>query len=382
MVKTENTGPAPGYQNGGLIQAMRVNSGRQFELDSAKGLAIFFMIAVHCLEVFAKNNIIDRNPYGATVEFLGSFTSATVFMILLGTGIVYSKRSQPGQLLKRGLGLLAAGYLLNLARGFLPMLVKWQMSGSDEWIPYLVIEPFLVDILQFAGLAFILFSLMKKLRLKPAAYVGVLIGFEVLNILLQNYGFYFHDILDYKNPDFYLAAFTGLFWGTSELSSFPFLSWIFYPVAGYLFGEFLIRQEEDRKKRLYLVLLAASAMVFAAAIWLCRYFGIDYGWDTDAAFYHHMVLGNVVFGSCAFLLISLVFFIQRFLPGFVRNTLSRWSKNITEIYFIQWVLIGWTAIAAGYNRWGVLPTVLVTLGVLLISDGLAWLFLKFKTRTG
>ena len=84
------------------------------------------------------------------------------------------------------------------------------------------------------GPDFYFFGLMKNLKLKPVAYVRVLIGFENLNILLQKYGFYFHYIMNYQNPGYYLAAFTGLFWGTSELSSFPFfpgfftLSWDIY----------------------------------------------------------------------------------------------------------------------------------------------------------
>ena len=358
----------------------KINGGRQYELDSARGLAILFMIAVHCLEAFSNNNTIDRSPYGIIVEFLGSFTSATVFMILLGVGIIYSKNAKPGLLFKRGVILIAIGYLLNLARGFLPMLLSWKMSGSAEWIPYLMIEPFRIDILQFAGLTFIFFGLMKKINLKPAAYVGVLVGFEILNILLQKYGFYFHDIMDYQNPGYYLAAFTGLFWGTSELSSFPFLSWIFYPILGYLFAEYLIKQDESTKKRLYTGVLAASALIFTAVFLLCRYFGIDYGWDTDPAFYHHTVLGNLVFGLAAFLLISVVFFINRYLPGLIKKTLTRWSRNVTQIYFIQWVLIGWIGVVTYYNLFGTFKTVVVTLIVLVISDGMAVLYSKVKER--
>ena len=356
----------------------RINSGRQHELDFAKAMAILFMIAVHCLETFSKNEIIDNSLYGVIVEFFGSFTSATVFMTILGVGIVYSGKAEPLLLIKRGFFLLGLGYILNLARGFFPMLLSWQISGSDEWIPYFMIEPFRIDILQFAGLTFIFFGIAKKAGFKPIAYLVALVGFEILNFLLQTYGFYLNDIMDYRNPSFYIAAFTGLFWGTSDLSSFPFLSWIFYPIAGYFFGNYLLRQNENRKRLLYTKTLVASAAIFTSLLFLCWFFNIDYGWETDAAFYHHLALGNFVFGSCAFILISMIFFAGKILPGFLKKTLIRWSSNITEIYIIQWVLIGWIAVVTDYNQFGFLQTVMLTIIVLLSSDWLAICYKKIK----
>ncbi|MDF3001810.1 MAG: hypothetical protein K0Q48_1929, partial [Bacillota bacterium] len=219
-----------------------INVGRQKELDYAKGLAILFMITVHCLETFANSSVAEETAYGIVIEFLGSFTSATVFMILLGVGVIYSKKAEPRLLVKRGLILVGAGYLLNLMRGFLPMLVSWKLSGSDEWLSDMMIELLRIDILQFAGLTFLFFGLAKKMKFKPLAYAGALIVFELMNFFLINYGFYYSDIVDFNNSNFFLAAVTGLLWGTSDLSSFPFLTWIFYPVAGYLFGQYLIRQ--------------------------------------------------------------------------------------------------------------------------------------------
>jgi len=358
----------------------KINSGRQKELDLARGFAILFMVAVHCLETFADSNTMNESAYGMVTEFFGSFTSATVFMILLGVGIIYSKRAEPLPLIKRGAGLFALGYILNLARGFFPMLLSWKISGSNEWIPYFMTEPFYIDILQFAGIAFVFFGLTKKLRFGPAAYILSLVLFEVINVLLCRYGVYFDDITDYRNPQFYLAAFTGLIWGSSELSCFPFLSWIFYPIAGYLFGSCLIKQDERGKKRMYIFLIAASAAVFVLLILLLRHFGIDYGWNTDAAFYHHLAPGNFVFGSCAFLFISIVFFLGKYMPEILRKSLSRWSRNVTGMYFIQWVLIGWIAVVTDYNQSGVFITVVLTVIILAASDRLAIFAVKLKDR--
>lgn len=359
----------------------RINAGRQKELDYAKGLAIFFMIAVHCLETFSNSSVIEDSAYGITIEFLGSFTSATVFMILLGVGVIYSSKAQPLLLFRRGLILVAAGYLLNLMRGFLPMLVSWQLTGDDEWLSDMAIELLRIDILQLAGLTFLFFGVAKKMKFKPLAYAGALIVFELINFLLINYGFYYADIMDYQNQKFFLAGVAGLLWGTSELSSFPFLTWIFYPIAGYLFGQYLIKQDAEGKKRLFTITTLVSAVIFSTVVFLCWYFEVDYGWETDAAFYHHLILGNIVFGSCAFLLIGIVFFLSRYIPEVLQTILSRWSKNVTEIYFVQWTLIGWTAVGTDYNQFGVAKTIAITIAVLIASDWVTDLYRKNKLNS-
>jgi hypothetical protein len=121
-------------------------------------------------------------------------------------------------------------------------------------------------------------------------------------------------------------------------------------------------------------------VIFSAAVFLCWYFEIDYGWETDAAFYHHLILGNIVFGSCAFLLIGIVFYLTRYIPEVLHTILSRWSKNVTEIYFIQWILIGWIAVGTDYNQFGILKTIAVTIVVMLASDWSAAIYKKTKLR--
>ena len=359
----------------------RINAGRQHELDYARGFAILFMIAVHCLETFAMNDKIEGTAYGTTIEILGSFTCATVFMVLLGVGIVYSRKSEPMMLAKRGIALFLAGYLLNVLRGAAPMLVSWKISGSDEWIPFIAMELVWIDILQFAGLAFIFFAIAKKTGFGTPLLCVSLVSFEIINYLLKHYGFYVSDVMDYQNPTFVLAAFSGLLWGTSEISSFPFLSWIFYPIAGYLFGVFLINRNESQKKRLFFLTTALSAILLIATLFACWYLDIDYGWETDAAFYHHTILGHIVFGSAAFLMIGVIYYLSNYLPRLIKNTLERWSNNITEIYFIQWVLIGWIAVATGFNLYGVATTALITLAVMIASDYLAAQFEKMRRHS-
>jgi uncharacterized membrane protein len=73
------------------------NAARQPELDMARGLAVFFMIAVHVLEILGDTALAETGP-GIVIGFLGGPPAAPVFMMLLGVGIVYSARATPENL--------------------------------------------------------------------------------------------------------------------------------------------------------------------------------------------------------------------------------------------------------------------------------------------
>jgi surface polysaccharide O-acyltransferase-like enzyme len=350
---------------------------RHKNLDVARALAILFMIMVHCLEYFATPRIMEHSVYGRVVEFLGSFTSATVFMFILGMGIHLTRDKSPIHFIRRGIVLLGAGYVLNVLRGFLPMLVIWGVTGDTEWVPYMIMELFWVDILQFAGMAFIFFGLMEHIKAKNSLYIVALIVFQILNFILLENSKYFTNLMNYKSFDYYLSAVTGLIWGSGEMSFFPFLTWIFYPVAGYIFGKYYFAAQPGKRSRGFLLGIGIAAIVGGSAYLFTRLVGIDFGWETDAAFYHHWLPGNLVFGACAFGLIAIVSLHYRRIPKAVRKLMMRWSKNITEIYFIQWIIIGAVSVVTDYNTMA-LPMVLVmTILVFVASDFLAMGFVKW-----
>ncbi len=356
----------------------KLQSDRYRNFDIARALAILFMIMVHCLENFSTTGVMDQSIYGLVTEFFGSFTSATVFMFVLGMGIHFTKDQRPERFIRRGLMLLGAGYLLNILRGFLPMMVTWQITGDSEWAPYMVMELFWIDILQFAGLAFVFFGVMKRLDAGVRGYAISLVIFQVINYFLLTYAPYFNDTMNYHDPGYYLSAVTGWFWGSGEFSSFPFLTWIFYPVMGYLFGKYFLSKEPEKRNRIFLSGLGISAIVGGATYGICWYFQIDFGWDTDASFYHHWLPGNLIFGSCAFALIALISLCYKGIPKAVEKVMVRWSKNVTVIYFIQWILIGWIAVVTDYNTMGVGQTICITIFVLILSDAMAYGWKKYQ----
>lgn len=96
---------------------------RLLSIDLARGLAVFFMIAVHTLEVFG-NSEVKNSIFGQIVQFLGSTPAAPVFLTLVGFSFIYSKKSGLKPKLWRGFKIFLSGYVLNIMRGVIPFWVS------------------------------------------------------------------------------------------------------------------------------------------------------------------------------------------------------------------------------------------------------------------
>jgi uncharacterized membrane protein len=351
----------------GVFAKEPINSGRQVELDVTRGLAVFFMVLVHVQILFALESVQDSG-LGLVVDFFGGIPAAPVFMFLLGIGINYTRKSEPRFLIRRGFGLLAIGYGLNLIRSIFPYLIKWWLT---DWPGYLTLTwegLIYVDILQFAGLALILFGLLKMTRrpYRTAALVGlssVLLNFAALNIQTSNY---------------VASALTGLFWGSSAVSYFPFLTWSIYPLGGFLFGALLIRCRD--KRRFYVISLSAATLLVILLAVLAFAWDLDIGLSSDIGYYHHTLLGNLFFTAFVVGWLSLWYFLTPWLPPWLLRVLMRWSNHVTPIYFIHWVLIGIGLLAVEFNTLGGWGSAGVAIVIMVSSDGLATLYQRHLRR--
>jgi uncharacterized membrane protein len=360
-----------------IFSPQKVNYERQLELDIAKGLAIAFMILVHVFELFTEY------PFPETIStyiiaFLGSPPAAPVFMLLLGVGIVYSRKTSAAYLFKRGIIILILAYVLGLCRDVIPSFVSYLIRSDIEIFKDGVTELLGVDILQFAGLTFLFFSLVIKLKLKIWQIVACMLVLNTTGAILG----------ETSTGIFGLDVLAGLFWGSWDKSWFPFFSWIFFPVAGYVFGTFLMHCKN--KTNMYLRILAISALLLIPFIILSYNYNVEFGAFGEhyqEQYYHQDLFGNIVFTIFALFWISLLYFLTlafkncRFktLKEFKFSTLKRWSKNITEIYFIHWIILGilCQVIVESLNVWVI---VIISATVLIVSDLIAYLYMKFKAN--
>ena len=70
-----------------------LNSGRQFEVDAIKILAIPFMICIHFYEQFGSFDHAVKVPdtfFRNAMEFAGGPLAAPVFMFSMGIGMIYT----------------------------------------------------------------------------------------------------------------------------------------------------------------------------------------------------------------------------------------------------------------------------------------------------
>ncbi|WP_040194723.1 heparan-alpha-glucosaminide N-acetyltransferase domain-containing protein [Clostridium culturomicium] len=341
------------------------NTGRQLELDVARGLAIFFMILVHVQLYFSKEEVIS-SWFGKIIDFVGGLPAAPMFMFLLGVGVNYTKHEEPKVFFKRGLMLLAGGYILNFLRGFLPYLINYFILRDLSFYYGALVQLFSVDIFQFAGLAMIFFGLLKYLREDYLTITICAIAFALSNIFLS----------DINIDNFWASLFIGLIWGASEYSYFPFLTWIFYPLTGYLFGCLLIRCQDKRK--FYIRAAIASALFFFGGIFTFNWsIGLQSGLNTDIAYYHHFFTDNITFTAFVILEISLISFIMPYIPKGLIYLMTRWSMNATPIYFIHWILIGWTALIIAGDSLSYLSFIILSIVIIVISNLGAEFYRKF-----
>ena len=318
---------------------------RHEELDIARGLAVLLMVAVHVLQVLARPSV-QSSGAGLTIEFLGSVPAAPVFMAVLGAGLVFSRRSEPGRLLRRGLAIMGLGYLLNLLRGGLPSLLGSVVLEDPAYVDWAILEFLSVDILQFAGLAMIFFAFVKKARIGVAGLVVLGLVFGAVAYVL--------DPLDVESV--WLGGVTGLFWGSHEVSFFAFVNWIPYPIAGYCFG-LALKRSGDKRRFYRRSLLASVLLTVMLFIVLEPLLGLDIGYADVYSYPHHHLHVAALYLSFVLMWISLIAVVFERIPMGVRRAIGSWSRNVTPIYVIHWVIIGWTAIglegALGYVGYAV-----------------------------
>ncbi len=316
-----------------LFGKEEVNLSRQFEFDMAKAVCILGMVLVHCFESIAAPSAEDGTAYYIMVIVLDCIFGAGTFMLCMGLGIAYSWKENASKLIKRGAAIFVIGYVLNILRDCIPESILTLM-GKSEWAE--VLRVFLCnDILPFAGLALMLFGILKKLKLSDLALFLVSLGMSVVGSLVR--------FVDLGNTP--VNQIAGLFIGTldevmpDEMSVFPLLNWFIVVVIGYLYAKAIRRCKNIGAY--YAVSFPVSAVILGIYLLVCipRELGMM---NSSMLYYYQFSTPNVlilflgaVFATGAYHYISLLFSEK------VKKVITRMSSNINSVYCIHWVMIGW-----------------------------------------
>ena len=333
-----------------LFSHETVNKGRQPAFDLCKTLCIVLMILCH---VFYAIKYSTTESLNATyiAHNLVRLLGAQFFMFSMGMGLAYSRNDTAKCCARRGLILLLTGYMLNFLREILPWMVtgNYPMFGSimtnDKFLMLLS-----CDILQFAGLAFLFFALIKYLKWSNLTIFIVTLCITVIGAFCTN------EITVKLTPDNFYYSFVGLLipiknFTISDYVCFSFSNWIIYPVVGWLFGKALKRCHN--LDTFYLYLLGISLPIFLLAwaafdavgknMWLILMNPVVYHQQNPVILAIYMNIIAIAISVAHLLSIRLTKF--RFW-----DVIQHLSSELPTLYIVSWIAIGWLGAWLKYNH--------------------------------
>ena len=310
-----------------LFSMEPVNTGRQREIDLIKAFSILTMIICHCIESFYD---YAGDPFATVVrEYENQVLGAQAFMISMGIGIVYAKKSEPKSYLMRSISLLIIGQVLNLCRYVIPNGINYLIDGDELWRKMIFLV-FSSDIMQFAGLAFMLIALFRQLHFSELKIFLSAVALSIIGTLIPP---------EVETGSYVLNQFLGFFFLTRSESYFPLFNWFIFPAFGMLFGN-ILKHVRDKQK-FYLSLLVPTGIVTVLYYWLAAYVDQPYFRVLrDLNAFNNMSITDALAQLlCNTFLICVSFFVTKILSERILKGVSFISGNVNRFYCVQWVLV-------------------------------------------
>ena len=344
-----------------IFSVSEVNTGRQIEIDLAKAISIVLMIWSHVYDELStgfESSAGYFNSYWWSAAF-----GAVTFMLCMGIGMLYTRSNTPKGYAHRGVSLLLTGLLLEFCRDVVPGMSHYWITGEETSLSWQICC-LGVDILQFAGLAFLLMALLRRLRLS----YGVIFGISVLMSAAA------WPLEGVQTGCYAFDQFLGYFWGTDTESYFPLLSWFIVVAAGCLFGK-MYRHLQD-KRTFHRICLTIGLVVTAA--YLCINIFTDQSiflmFSDERWFAHRMLPDALVCLFCNVGLISLMYYIGLIIPAKTAPVITYPAKHINKYYCVSWVLIMIAYFYANPEFDSDLPTILGWIICTALSTGIIVLY--------
>ncbi|MGN1044962.1 MAG: hypothetical protein ACI4Q9_03290 [Candidatus Methanomethylophilaceae archaeon] len=372
----------------GLVSDGRTLHGRQRELDAVRGLSVFLMVGAHVFNQFtplSTEPVSDGGFFTIVSRLVGAFPGgAQCFMMVMGMVLLFSTTVTGKKLVKRGFVLIAAGFILEFLRA-LPGMVNLAITGTFvSFYPeysyatneqLIILTLFWQDILIFAGMALIFLGIVRLFDIPDIWVIAVTVVMMVANEFVAG--------MDTGNDA--VNILLGYFWGTTVFdgnmttSRFPMFSWIVYPVAGYLIGKRLIcATDKDRFYRTVGKLFLLISVPFTVIGLFTGMFDTGF---TGIGFYHQGILINIWCTLLSFDWIVVMYLVSLKVPSRYLAHLERWSRNITSIYILHFVVLA-VAIQVMPRSFGIIGCIVVFLVLFFAVDAATSYLERRKKRTG
>ncbi len=328
---------------------MNPNTHRLAALDFGRGLAVFLMMLVHTLWMYADKTTQGESLLGYVVHFIGKGTAS--FLIIMGMSFMLSSRQSLSSALKRGMLILLFAFFMNLLKFVVPISVFGTMPqefiAAYGWSSPLNLSQLLYltltgDILQLAGVSLFFLALIR--HYVKNKYGILFIAIAILAVSREVSGYrvgiegldYLCDLLFSANYHIY----------------FPVFPWISFILFGMFMG-MLIKEQDGNPGKLYKKLPWASALTMMIGGSLC-YLNFDYHFGN----FFHLGPGGVIYllGINLGLLWIIHLIVNSGASNWMMDGLYYLSKRVTSMYIIQWVLVCWGMGVVGFQSLNTLET--------------------------
>jgi uncharacterized membrane protein len=305
--------------------------------DLARGLAVVFMVSVHVLWHWG-DPATWQTPIGAVISILGGPTAAPTFMFLMGASLAFSKRSSFAWLAARGTWLVFLGYLLNLLRGAIPATLGLATGvvTADQIAPF---TPWFlattVDIHQMAGLSLISIALLRA-RSAPGWVWLALGGAIVLTSPWLRTVELGTPVLD--------APLTPVL-GSADNVYYAIVPWLWYPLAGGVFGAILARAADRTRVIRVAGVLGLGLGVAGLGLLVVQQpaFDVTTYWREPVS-YIVGITGIVLVWLAVCDVVCRRAWLDRRL-----GVIYGWSRRVIPMYFTHWVIVGWGVGVVGFR---------------------------------
>lgn len=340
------------------------NSPRIPSFDVPRAIAIGLMIMVHTLMFYASPATM-KQPLTKFLLLFGTAPGAPAFMFLMGVYFIYASSKSTNYYIRRGLQLVALGYLLNIMRFLMPVgLILLFEVPKETFLPWTPLTFFKdIDVLQFAGLALIILTFIRTRLRRPIFTVAIIIMVAVAAPYLWGI----------KSGFAPLDWILDLLWGKNIYTVFPLFPWLAYPLAGYLFGQLMITNGQSKsfsqKACLLGFVLYIGGMVLSStntAFHYGDYFRAGYGGTT------------VMVGFAMFYVTGVELICRRLGVKKKIKIAAYLSDNLTALYMIHWTIIGWLMITGMPNKLSLGMCFLVMLLVAVLSLGILIVYRDYQ----
>lgn len=321
----------------------------------ARGIIVFLIAPIHCVMVYSTPEV-KHGFLGKFMAFFAENPGAHLFMFLMGAFVVFSKKKSYTLILKRFFMLLVAGWILNTIKFVIPHMLHLLPGNfyianhfiQDRYITWRFF--FLNDILQFAAFAYLVCALIR--RSSSPMLITCIAGLATLLLspLVWDKG---------TKGNLFLNVLIDLLGGFPPKTYFPLFPWLFHCLSGMMFAilfqKNLLSPKAFVGAGIILVLLGQSITECEPSAWNVTFFRVGPG-------------GTLFHDGVTILWISIFIYARKKIRNNMTFHFFEWcSDHITSIYLVQWCIIMWLLPWVGYEKAGLLQSLLLIAATSLIS---------------